>query len=275
MMRLRATRKSTRRCQKCGGFGHSSRSCMKGGAADTTALLVIDFQKDFCPKSDVNPDGGRLGVAGADKILDEVKKLQALAKGWKLRIATQDWHPRDHVSFLSNNKGPFIELPSGLKLATLNHDGHDFIQAMWPNHCIQPDKAEDNEKGGVEFFPGFDTTGYEIIHKGTIREVDSYSGFGDALSPKGQPKKYEDTKLKETLDKNGIKHVVVCGIATDYCVAATCMDAIAYGYQVTLVLKASAGVADETIAKALTEMQAAGVNIVENSTKVTDEENMA
>ena len=255
-LRRKATRKSTRRCRKCGGYGHSSRSCMKGGDASTTALLVIDFQKDFC-------GGGSLAVKDADNILSEVQKLGEMAKGWKLRVATQDWHPLDHVSFASNNPGTTI-----FTLKDIIVGEKTIKQMMWPNHCVQ-------ESSGAKFFPGFDTTGYENIHKGTVKEVDSYSGFGDGLTELGKTKGMEDTGLKKLLDDNGIKHVVVCGIATDYCVAATCMDAAAYGFQVTLVLKASAGVTPDGIAKAIQEMERAGVNIVDDASKVTDEENMA
>jgi nicotinamidase/pyrazinamidase len=229
---------------------------MRGGDASTTALLVIDFQNDFCT-------GGSLAVKDADNILPEVQKLSELAKGWKLRVATQDYHPIDHVSFASNNPGT-----DRFTLKDITVKGKAIKQMMWPNHCVQ-------ESPGAEFFPGFDTTGYENIKKGTVKEVDSYSGFGDGLTERGKTKEMEDTGLKALLEKNGIKHVVVCGIATDYCVAATCMDAAAYGFQVTLVLKASAGVTAEGIAKAVQEMEAAGVSIVDDSTKVTDEENMA
>jgi len=228
---------------------------MKGGDASTTALLVIDFQKDFC-------GGGSLAVKDADNILPEVQKLGEMAKGWKLRIATQDWHPLKHVSFASNHGAPeftLIDITVGEKTIK---------QMMWPNHCVQGTT-------GAEFFPGFDTTGYENIKKGTVLAVDSYSGFGDGLTVRGKTKEMEDTRLKKLLDDNGIKHVVVCGIATDYCVSATCMDARAYGFQVTLVLKACAGVTPEGIAKAVQEMEAVGVNIVDDASKVTDEENMA
>lgn len=198
-----------------------TRKCMKGGLVPPVALLVIDFQNDFCT-------GGSLAVKGGAEILPEVKKLQAMK--WRLCVATQDWHPKDHVSFASTNKKPLFSeqeiIVEEMKIK----------QVMWPDHCVQGTH-------GAEFFPGFEPgSDWKIIKKGQVTRVDSYSGFGDGLTEIGKPKKLEDTGLLGILRKNGIEHVVVCGIATDFCVKATCNDAVAYGFKVTLVPSACAAV---------------------------------
>ena len=162
------------------------------------ALIVVDVQNDFCP-------GGNLAVKDGDKIIPEVNKLINSDK-FSLVVATQDFHPQDHSSFVSNN-------PAGI----------------WPDHCVQGTK-------GADFHPDLDTKKIKkVFPKGTNKEVDSYSGFLDN-------DKKSSTGLGEYLKAQGIEEVEVVGLALDYCVKATALDAVAAGLKTSVNLKATAAV---------------------------------
>ena len=196
-----------------------------------TALVVIDLQNDFCP-------GGSLAVAGGDEIVPLVNRLVAEADHV---IVTQDWHPAGHSSFASSHKGrqPFeqIEMPYGL-------------QTLWPDHCIKG-------TSGADFHPGFDWTKAElVIRKGFDPAIDSYSGFfeNDRTTPTG---------LAGYLRERGIGKVELVGLATDYCVAFSALDAIGHGFETTVILDACRGIdlggSMEAMLKAMRE---AGVKLV-------------
>jgi nicotinamidase-related amidase len=173
---------------------------------------------------------------------------------FKVQIATRDYHPCDHVSFAKNNGvAPF----SGTKTfayTTPSGETKTFEQFMWPNHCVQGSK-------GSEIVPEVDHGKIDkVFFKACNPLYDSYSGFGDGLTQDGKIKEYEDTGLLMYLRSMGIQHVVVCGVATDYCVKATCVDAAAYGMHVTLVESACRGVDPQSTADALIELQRKGVD---------------
>ena len=167
------------------------------------AILVIDVQRDFCP-------GGALAVAGGDEI---VGSINALVPEFPVRVFTQDWHPADHSSFASQHEGadPFTttEMPYG-------------TQVLWPDHCIIG-------SDGAGFHDGLDTRAADlIIRKGFRREIDSYSAFfeNDHTTPTG---------LEGYLRTRGVDTVVLVGIATDYCVSYSAVDAAKLGFKVTVV----------------------------------------
>lgn len=196
-----------------------------------TALILVDIQNDFCP-------GGALAVPDGDAV---VAKANAAMADHELVVATQDWHPADHGSFAANYPGktPF----QMAELAGLP-------QVLWPVHCVQGTP-------GAEFHPDLDLSRVtKVFPKGTDPTIDSYSGFFD----NGQR---HSTGLGEWLQAQGVGAVTICGLATDYCVRATALDALRLGFRVTLLSAACRGVglSRDDIPAAIDEMRKAGVEI--------------
>lgn len=196
------------------------------------ALIIVDIQNDFLP-------GGALAVAEGDQIIGVVNHLQ---KNFELVVATQDWHPAGHGSFAANhsgkNPGEVIDL-FGLQ------------QILWPVHCVQ-------ESVGAEFAQNLHTSAIaKVFTKGTDPEIDSYSGFFDNGRRKA-------TGLGQYLLEKGVEKVYVVGLATDYCVKYTALDARSLGFETVLVADACRGVnlSPEDSLAAIEEMQAAGVKVI-------------
>lgn len=167
------------------------------------ALIVIDVQNDFCP-------GGALAVAGGDEI---VAPINALLDDYPVRVFTQDWHPGDHSSFASQHEGadPYsvTEMPYG-------------PQVLWPDHCIIGSE-------GAEFHPKLRVDAADlIIRKGFRRDIDSYSAFfeNDHTTPTG---------LEGYLRTRGVDSLVMVGLATDFCVNYSAVDAAKLGFKVSVV----------------------------------------
>lgn len=196
-----------------------------------SALLVIDVQNDFCP-------GGALPVPEGDRIVPVVNRL---AGAFEHVILTQDWHPADHRSFASQHAGraPYdvIEMPYG-------------PQTLWPDHCVQG-------TDGAAFHPDLDTTRAQLIlRKGFRRAVDSYSAFfaNDHATPTG---------LAGYLREHGVERVVLCGLAADFCVRWSAVDARRLGFEVTVVEDATRGIdVNGSLALGWREMREAGAEIV-------------
>lgn len=196
------------------------------------ALLIIDVQNDFLP-------GGALETENGKSIIKEINEIQ---NKFTHIIATQDWHPRDHKSFASNNTnskaGDVIDL-NGVE------------QILWPNHCIENTK-------GSEFAKELNTTNItKIIKKGNNKEVDSYSGFYEN-------DKKTKTQLDNYLKSMNINSLYVCGIATDYCVKYTVLDALNLGYKVHLLTDSCSAVnlSDNDSDTAILEMKNNGAKIL-------------
>ena len=199
-------------------------------------INVVDIQGDF-----TKIKNGSLAVEGTDEpyvkaVHENTKKLKAA--GFPI-YATQDWHPANHASFFTNHKGK--KAFDVIKL-------HGKDQVLWPPHCVQ------NTPGAEilldkELFKA-------IVRKGMDPQYDSYSGFQDD----GGKKTNMDTLLKQ--DK--IKKVVIYGIATDYCVRATSLDAIGTGYKVIVIRNLCRGIAPDTSQKAIDEMKAKGIIILDD-----------
>ena len=173
-------------------------------------LIVVDIQNDFCP-------GGALAVAGGDAIVPLVNRLIGEFDHVAL---TQDWHPAGHSSFASSHPGrqPFeaIDMPYG-------------PQTLWPDHCVQGTE-------GAEFHPGLDRTKAElIVRKGFRAAIDSYSAFfeNDHATPTG---------LAGYLRERGIADLTFVGLATDFCVAYSALDAVRAGFSATVRLDACRGI---------------------------------
>jgi nicotinamidase/pyrazinamidase len=202
------------------------------------ALILVDIQNDFCP-------GGALAVTDGDAVVPVANRLMNAVD---LVVATQDWHPANHGSFASNNPGKQVFTMGDLA---------GLPQVMWPDHCVQ-------WSGGAQFHPGLDTKRIaRVFPKGTDAAIDSYSGFFDNGKRKA-------TGLGEWLKATGVTEVLICGLATDYCVKATAIDAAQLGFRTFLVADACRGVGMKAtdVPDALAAMQAAGVYLV-TSTAIT------
>ena len=206
---------------------------MSGNAA-RRMLLVVDVQNDFCP-------GGALAVEHGDEVVDVVNRISARF----LRVvATQDWHPADHVSFASSHPGRKI-------LETVEAGG--VVQVLWPDHCVQGTQ-------GAQLHPRLDQRPVGlIVRKGMASSIDSYSAFfeNDGKTPTG---------LSHYVQGLGVTEVFVCGLATDYCVLASALDARALGVEVFLVADACRGVDQPTgsVKGAIAKMEKAGVRVVQS-----------
>jgi nicotinamidase/pyrazinamidase len=174
------------------------------------ALLLVDIQNDFMP-------GGALAVPGGDQILPNVRRL--LEMPFEIRVATKDWHPRGHGSFAST----YVREPGEI----VKLDGID--QRLWPDHCIQ-------ETNGAMFAPGWDASRVDkVVLKGTDPKIDSYSTFFDNV-------RRRDTGLEAYLRDIGVDEIYIAGLATDYCVLYSAMDALDLGFQTYVVTDACQGI---------------------------------
>ncbi|MGL5009786.1 MAG: bifunctional nicotinamidase/pyrazinamidase [Paracoccaceae bacterium] len=197
----------------------------------TSALIVIDVQNDFCP-------GGALAVAGGDAIIPQVN---AMMDAFPVCVLTQDWHPADHASFAANHPGaePYslTQMPYG-------------PQVLWPTHCVIG-------SDGAAFHAALRTDPAQmIIRKGFRASIDSYSAFfeNDRTTPTG---------LDGYLRSRGISALTLVGLATDFCVSFSALDARSLGFDVTVELAACRGIdLNGSLDAALTNMKSAGVNIV-------------
>jgi nicotinamidase/pyrazinamidase len=196
------------------------------------ALVIVDLQNDFCP-------GGALATSRGDEVVE-------VANTWMdqfdIVAATQDWHPEDHGSFADQHEGK--EPGDVIKL-----DG--VRQILWPRHCVQ-------ETYGAQFVPGLITEEFDsIFKKGIDPKVDSYSGFFDN-------DRRHSTGLHEWLQAKGVSDVYILGLATDYCVKYTVLDALELGYRTFVVAEGcravnlDAGDGEE----AFNEMKEAGAVII-------------
>lgn len=192
------------------------------------ALIVIDVQNDFCPK-------GALAVAQGDAIIPQIN---ALMGQFQTVVLTQDWHPADHSSFAANHAGaaPFsnVRMPYG-------------PQTLWPSHCVQGTK-------GAEFHPALRSDlAQMVLRKGFRAAIDSYSALfeNDKTTPTG---------LDGYLRARGVTGLTLVGLATDYCVAFSALDAVAQGFDVTVLQDACRAIdLDGSLARQQQAMAAAGV----------------
>ncbi|MDV6228434.1 bifunctional nicotinamidase/pyrazinamidase [Nitratireductor aquimarinus] len=195
------------------------------------ALIVIDVQNDFCP-------GGALAVAGGDEV---VPVINGLIERFDHVVLTQDWHPAGHSSFASSHPGkaPFetIEMPYG-------------TQTLWPDHCVQGTK-------GAAFHDGLSWDRAElVIRKGFRKSIDSYSAFfeNDHETPTG---------LSGYLRERGITRVTLAGLATDFCVAYSAIDARRQGFVATVILEGCRAIdLGGSLAAMTAKMKEAGVTLV-------------
>lgn len=197
------------------------------------ALIMVDLQNDFCT-------GGSLAVPGGEEVVSLANRLQPY---FDLIVATQDWHPHDHMSFAINHSS--LEVGDVIMV-------DDIPQVLWPAHCVQDSK-------GAQFHPELDVHRVKkIFHKGTDQKIDSYSAFFDNAHRRS-------TGLTDYLRSEGVTDVYIMGLATDYCVKFSSLDAIHQGFNVYIIHDACRGVELNSgdIEDAYDEMVAAGVKIIQ------------
>lgn len=193
------------------------------------ALIVIDVQNDFCP-------GGALAVAGGDDI---VPGINALMKDFDVVILTQDWHPAGHGSFASTHKAdPYstTQMPYG-------------TQVLWPDHCVQGTQ-------GADFHADLDLSADLILRKGYNPAIDSYSAFfeNDQTTPTG---------LEGYLRTRGFQHLTMAGLATDFCVQFSALDAARLGFDVEVRMDLCRAIdMDGSLDAAVSAMKAASVTLL-------------
>lgn len=208
-------------------------------ATGRRALIIVDMQNDFCL-------GGPLAVDGAHEIISTINDLRSRGQ-FDLVVYTQDWHPPDHISFARSHPGkePFeeIKVPSMSADPKGNSSGAAISQMLWPVHCVQG-------TFGAALHPllQVDPQRDVIVQKGMVRDVDSYSGFFDNEGGRS-------TGLAKLLWKESIERVAIVGLALDYCVLATTMDAHALGFKTALVRDATRAVTVEGGRRALECLQ--------------------
>jgi nicotinamidase/pyrazinamidase len=194
------------------------------------SLILIDMQLDFMP-------GGALAVPRGDEIIPLVNQLQ---DKFELIIATQDWHPENHISFASNheNKKPFD---------IINLEGID--QVLWPDHCVQNTK-------GANFHPHLEMKNAEaIFRKGMNWDIDSYSGFYDNKHKKS-------TGLAGYLHEKNVNELYFCGLAADYCVYFSIKDALKEGFSAILIEDATRPINPDDFIKIKEELTHKGCKII-------------
>jgi len=199
------------------------------------ALILVDLQNDFCP-------GGALAVPEGDAV---IAVANALTPRFSLVVATEDQHPRGHLSFASSHPGKSVYDQIDLE---------GLPQVLWPDHCVAGTR-------GAELHPALDRTRIgHVVPKGTDRHIDSYSGFYDNGHRKA-------TGLHDLLQREGATDLYVMGLATDYCVRWTALDAVKLGYRVFLIADGCRGVGlgPTDIDDALRDMRAAGVTLLPSS----------
>jgi nicotinamidase/pyrazinamidase len=200
-------------------------------AQPDAALILVDLQNDFLP-------GGALPVPDGDAVVPMANQLQTC---FDLVIATQDWHPTNHVSFAANHPGKKVG-------DVIDVDGQP--QMLWPVHCVQNTQ-------GADFPPALNRDHIaHVIQKGTDPRIDSYSGFFDNGHKRG-------TGLGNFLHDRDVVKVFLAGLATDYCVKFTALDARRLGFEVVLLADACRGIdlAGDGVRTAIEEMKAAGVAV--------------
>lgn len=197
------------------------------------ALIIVDIQNDFCP-------GGALEVPNGDEVVSPTNNL---IPHFDCIVQTQDWHPNDHLSFASNHKRKEAFETTKMQYGE---------QVLWPDHCVQGSE-------GADFHPELDSTSSQlIVRKGFRRHIDSYSAFFENDQE-------TVTGLHGYLQARGVDEVFITGLALDFCVKWTALDARKLGYKVNLVEDAVKGIdMDGSVDEANKEMKEAGVSFLQS-----------
>ncbi len=224
------------------GAKHSSQIMPANEAPAKKFILgIIDVQNDFCT-------GGPLAVSEAEHAIAAINKLRYIYDEHIQTFITQDWHNAKHMSFAETFKLEPFTGPHKHRLLMEDDTNVDVEQMAWPRHCVENTYGAQLHRDLVVIKQD------KFIKKGTKKNVESYSGFGDA--DKG---KYEKTELYNWLQLLQITDIILTGLATDYCVYYTALDALRLGFNVHLIMDCTRGVAKDTTDEAVKDMKEKGV----------------
>ncbi|TIA29188.1 Isochorismatase hydrolase [Aureobasidium pullulans] len=211
------------------------------------ALIIVDLQEDFCPPK------GSLAVTDGRSIAPVINDLLKLP--WTLRVATKDMHPKDHISFASQHPPPNNKpFESSITIANPHNPEETQTTNLWPDHCVAGSP-------GSELIPELDVGRLdEVVEKGQDKRVEMYSAF---CTPFLNPKIVE-TGLAKTLKEKGVTHVFCVGLAADFCVKATAIDAAKEGFETVVIREGTKGVeqGDEADKKLAQELEENNVKMV-------------
>lgn len=211
---------------------------MRYPISQRAALILVDVQPDFMP-------GGSLACHQGDAIVPGIRRLLD-SRAFRHVVATQDWHPRGHVSFAASHPGraPFERIPLY---------GH--AQTLWPDHCVQ-------DTPGAALHPAIDWSSVDmVVRKGSDPKVDSYSGFRENFGPHGTR---PSTELADWLSLRGVDEVYIAGLARDVCVLWTAQDAVNLGFKAHVLWDLTRPVTPETDITTRTRFEQLGVVVVES-----------
>ncbi|KAF2822619.1 Isochorismatase hydrolase [Ophiobolus disseminans] len=209
------------------------------------ALVIVDVQEDFCPPN------GALAVAGGREIVPTINELLALP--FALKVATKDFHPRDHISFASNHPAPNNKPFKSTIIIKNPHNPNESQETqLWPDHCVQGTK-------GSELVPELDVSKVDkIVNKGLDKRVEMYSAFADPFKNPCVAR----SDLSQSLREVGVTDVYVVGLAADYCVKATAIDSQKEGFKTWVVGDATKAVDPSSLGKVHEEYARLGVAVV-------------
>lgn len=223
-------------------------ACLALYAASEVGIIGVDLQNTFS-----SSDLKELPVPGANNIFVQISILMEFLKENRvnpIKIASQDWHPLNHISIATDERLPFTQFEYNLTLP--NDRVFTMTQTAWPSHGIAGTY-------GAEFDERFNSTGFKVFKKGTNSMIDSYSSFGDELGGL-----VEDTGLHTYFQEQNVNTVIVFGLATDYCVQYTIKDAFRLGYKVILFLPGSAGITPEGVNSTIELVEKNGGLVIKN-----------
>lgn len=212
---------------------------MRHSISHRAALILVDVQPDFMP-------GGPLACHEGDAILPGLRNLLQ-ARAFRHVVATQDWHPAEHISFASRHPGKqsFDRIPLY---------GH--AQTLWPDHCVQ-------DTPGAALHPAIDWSSVDyVVRKGSDPQVDSYSGFRENFGPRGTR---PSTQLAEWLRSRDVDSVYVCGLARDVCVLWTAQDAVDLGFATHVLWDLSRPVTPESDIPTRARLDQAGITVLDST----------
>ncbi|KAK6330988.1 NAD(+) salvage pathway protein [Orbilia javanica] len=210
------------------------------------ALLVVDMQEDFCPPN------GSLAVGNGRDVIPVINTLLA-NPAFTTRIATKDWHPSTHISFASNHPAPNnVPFTSYTTIINPYNPSETYKTRLWPDHCVQGTK-------GAELVPELDQSLLDgIVEKGTDDRVEMYSCFHDPF----EHPRVSDSGLVGRLQKKDVTHVYVVGLAMDYCVKYSAIDARKAGFEVYVVEEGTKAVDPSTWEEVRKELEGYGIIMV-------------
>jgi nicotinamidase-related amidase len=223
------------------------------------ALIIVDLQEDFCPPVHLtfpilfhyltSKQNGSLAVPDGRDIIPTVNKLLSLP--FVIKIATKDWHPQDHISFASNhtNKKPYVDFTT---IVNPSNPEETYETRLWPDHCVQGTK-------GAELVHELDVSKVDrVVEKGMRREVEMYSAFYDPL----EKPRISDSGLAGVLREKGVTDVFCVGLAFDYCVRCTAVDAAKEGFKTFVVSEGTRAVDGAAWDVVKAELKGKGVEVV-------------